>query len=223
MKKITLPNSVKKILTSKISLYIAVFLSLTNLLGYISINDTTSIMVFLLSGLATSYYTGNMVLILVIPMIITNALYAIDSGFCIRETMVEGRTTKKKTDKKVAKKAKKGGDLDINETETYEEFFKDIGKTMKGDSLEKMTNQTQQLIESQVNLKKAMGQLTPMVDNAKKMMKNLGDMGNLAGFEGFDPKNMNASVKNIMNQFMNSNVSDDDAKGDVKAANSRKQ
>lgn len=203
-----LPKSINNLLSSKIVLYIIMFLSLTNLIGYISLGDTTSVLVFLISGLVASYYTGNMVLVLLTPILITNFLYSLDRGFSIRETMVEGMKDKKdKKDKNTKnKKVKKDIDTDktINEKETFEEFFKGIGDNVNSGSLEKMTNQTKQLIESQMNLKKAMGQLTPMVDNAKTMMKNLGDMGNLAGFEGFDPKNMNASIKNIMNQFMKS-------------------
>lgn len=221
--KVALPKTLNKLLTNQFVLYIVLFLSLTNLAGYISMNDTASVLVFLTAGLITSYYTGNMVLVLFIPMVVTNILYGVDRGLNIRETMVEGmqknkddtNTEKskktKKTNTKNAKKSKKSktnSPTDVNEKETYEEFFKDINKTMNSDSLEKMTNQTQNLIESQTNLKNAMGQLTPMVDNAKKMMKSLGDMGNMAGFEGFDPKNMNASVKNMMNQFMSGNNDD---------------
>lgn len=227
--KVSVPSSVNKLLTNKIVLYVVMVLSLTNLIGYISLNDTMSVLVFLLTGMVTSYYTGNMTLILLMPIVVTNLLYGMDRGLKIRETMVESmegknekeddkKTTKSKKAKNEAKNetknnSKKGGktttkksadDLDIDDTATYEKFFEGLGKNVNSQNLEKMTNQTKKLIESQTNLKEAMGQLTPMVDNAKQMMKNLGDMGKLTGFEGFNTKNMNASIKNMMNQFMSS-------------------
>lgn len=234
--KVSVPSSVNKLLTNKIVLYVVMVLSLTNLIGYISLNDTMSVLVFLLSGMVTSYYTGNMTLILLMPIVVTNLLYGMDRRLKIRETMVESMDNK--TDKKTAKTAdkkkttkskpvkkntKNGGkapakkgdnDLDINDNATYEKFFEGLGKNVNSDNLEKMTNQTKKLIESQTSLKEAMGQLTPMVDNAKQMMKNLGDMGKLTGFEGFNTKNMNASIKNIMNQFMS--ASDDAEEEDEK-------
>lgn len=235
--KVNVPSSVTKLLTNKVVLYVVMVLSLTNLIGYISLNDTISVLVFLLTGMMTSYYTGNMTLILLMPIVVTNLLYGMDRGLKIRETMVEsmegkgssetatGTSGKKKTkkatnnSKKATNNSKKGGkaadkksadDLDIDDTATYEKFFEGLGKNVNGENLEKMTNQTKKLIASQTNLKEAMGQLTPMVDNAKQMMKNLGDMGKLTGFEGFNTKNMNASIKNMMNQFMSS--TDDEEK-----------
>jgi Sec-independent protein translocase protein TatA len=212
-------KSLNKLLANQVVLYVVMFLSLTNLIGYISLNDTTSVLVFLITGMITSYYTGNMVLVLLMPMVITNLLYGMDRQMRFREGMKNknengeknNKKNKKQGDKKAksSKKNKKNKELDdthmkIDDNATYEDFFKGLGNNVNGENLEKMTNQTKKLIESQMNLKEAMGQLTPMVDNAKKMMKNLGDMSKLTGFEGFDTKNMNASIKKMMNQFMNS-------------------
>lgn len=222
--KLRVPKIVNKLLSNTIVLYIVMIVSLTNLIGYISLNDTTSVLLFLITGLVTSYYTGNMTLILLSPIIVTNLFYVIYGQTNIRETMVERMENKtdnnSKNKVKNSSKNKKNGtnaskkdthkkptdkddDLEINQAATYESFFEGLGNNVNSTSLEKMTNQTKKLIESQVKLKEAMGQLTPMVDSAKTLMKNLGDMGKLTGFEGFNSKNMNASIKKIMNQFMN--------------------
>lgn len=226
--KLNFQKSLNKLLSNQVVLYIVMFLSLTNLIGYISLNDTTSVLVFLITGMITSYYTGNMVLVLLMPMVITNLLYGMDRQIKFREGMqnkdeTESETkdtekdnkknkiqdVKKSSSKKNKKdKKQKNNHMEIDDNATYEDFFKGLGNNVNGENLEKMTNQTKKLIESQMNLKEAMGQLTPMVDNAKKMMKNLGDMSKLTGFEGFDTKNMNASIKKMMNQFMNSDSDD---------------
>jgi hypothetical protein len=214
--KISVPKSVNKLLSNNVVLYVVMIVSLTNLIGYISLNDTISVLVFLLTGMITSYYTGNMTLILLAPIVVTNVLYGMDRQLKVRETLVESmenKTSSKKV-KKDTKKTKpppekKKDDLDIDNKATYENFFEGLGNNVNTENLEKMTNQTKKLIESQQNLKEAMGQLTPMVDNAKILMKNLGDMGKLTGFEGFNTKNMNASIKKMMNQFMSSPSEDE--------------
>jgi E3 ubiquitin-protein ligase DOA10 len=259
MKSITLiTNQLNKMLTSKVMLYIALFVSLTNIVSYIALGDLVSVLVFIVVGIITNHYTGNMIIVLLLPLVLTNLLFLTDRTLKLRETMVENMSddktenknkktkqtgsedkdnkrddvdeadesdninkkstntnddtldlkpkNKKSSDKKLTTKTKnnkKNKDEDINENETYEAFFKGISGQLSSESIEKMTNQTNKLIESQQKLKNAMGQLSPMVDNAKAMMKNLGDMGNLIGFEGFDSKTMNTSVKNIMNKFMN--------------------
>jgi hypothetical protein len=216
--KISVPKSVNKLLSNNVVLYVVMIVSLTNLIGYISLNDTISVLVFLLTGMITSYYTGNMTLILLAPIVVTNVLYGMDRQLKVRETLVESmenKTSSKKVKKDTKKtkppSEKKKDDLDIDNKATYENFFAGLGNNVNTENLEKMTNQSKKLIESQQNLKEAMGQLTPMVDNAKILMKNLGDMGKLTGFEGFNTKNMNASIKKMMNQFMSS-PSEDDAK-----------
>jgi len=214
--KISVPKSVNKLLSNNVVLYVVMIVSLTNLIGYISLNDTISVLVFLLTGMITSYYTGNMTLILLAPIVVTNVLYGMDRQLKVRETLVESmenKTSSKKV-KKDTKKTKpppekKKDDLDIDNKATYENFFEGLGNNVNTENLEKMTNQSKKLIESQQNLKEAMGQLTPMVDNAKILMKNLGDMGKLTGFEGFNTKNMNASIKKMMNQFMSSPSEDE--------------
>jgi hypothetical protein len=214
--KISVPKSVNKLLSNNVVLYVVMVVSLTNLIGYISLNDTIFVLVFLLTGMITSYYTGNMTLILLAPIVVTNVLYGMDRQLKVRETLVESmenKTSSKKVKKDTKKtkppSEKKKDDLDIDNKATYENFFEGLGNNVNTENLEKMTNQTKKLIESQQNLKEAMGQLTPMVDNAKILMKNLGDMGKLTGFEGFNTKNMNASIKKMMNQFMSSPSEDE--------------
>jgi len=202
-----------KLLASKIMLYIVLFISLSNLLGYVALNDTTSVLIFIISGLITSYYTGNMIVILGSSILVSNLLFSLDKGFRLRESMVEGMKNKKTTmtdaskdetiGAKKSKKNKKGknkptpstdSDSDIKEGETYATFFKDMETMIKPENFEKMSNHTKDLVKNQESLQNAMKQLAPMVQNAKNMM------GDLKGFEGFGLKGMN--IDKMMNSFM---------------------
>lgn len=190
--KLQLPSSVKTLLSNRIVLYIIVFLSLTNLLGYISANDSTSVFVFIITGLVTSYYTGNMILILGIPMFITNFLYSVDRGFKIRETMEtmgketetetkngDNSSTKTKATKKGTIKATKKGTkkdepndkrLAIDEDKTLTDFHKNISSILGSDEMKNMTKDTMELIQQQEGLKNAIMGMQPLLEQAKGMM-----------------------------------------------------
>ena len=55
--------NVKAFLTNQTVLYIVLFLALTNLIGYISLNDQASVVFFAGSGVLTSFFSDNMVVI----------------------------------------------------------------------------------------------------------------------------------------------------------------
>ena len=70
--------NVKAFLTNQTVLYIVLFLALTNLIGYVSLQDNQSVVFFLGVGVLTSYFSNNMVVILGVALILTNILKASD-------------------------------------------------------------------------------------------------------------------------------------------------
>lgn len=194
-----LPSSLKALLSNRIVLYVVVFLSLTNLLGYISANDTTSILVFLITGIITSYYTGNMIVILGIPMFVTNFLYSVDRGFKIRESMEtmgeknseasetsedkpkNAKPKAKSNGKKASKKSKPSASRDepsdkklaIDEDKTLTDFHKNISSILGSNEMKNMTKDTMELIQQQEGLKNAIMGMQPLLEQAKGMMDYL--------------------------------------------------
>ena len=73
-------NSVKNLLKNKIVLYVLVALALTNILGYISMNNNKAIVLFISLGLITSFFSKNMILILAVPLILVNLLISVNVG-----------------------------------------------------------------------------------------------------------------------------------------------
>ena len=65
-----------KVFSNKYALYIVLFLAVTNILGYLSIGDVHSLIFFLAVGFLTTYFSKNMVVVLVVAMLATNFLYA---------------------------------------------------------------------------------------------------------------------------------------------------
>lgn len=65
-------SSAAKLLTNKYVLYFAVFLAVTNVFGYIVIGQFKTIIIFALTSLLTSYFSKNMIVILLVGLIATN-------------------------------------------------------------------------------------------------------------------------------------------------------
>lgn len=65
-------SSVSKLLTNKYALYFVVFLAITNILGYIMIGQFKTVIFFALTSLLTSYFSNNMIVILLVGLITTN-------------------------------------------------------------------------------------------------------------------------------------------------------
>lgn len=59
---------------NKYVLYVILFFSVVNILGYLVLNDFGSITLFILVGLLTSYFNKNMAIILACSLLITNLM-----------------------------------------------------------------------------------------------------------------------------------------------------
>jgi hypothetical protein len=77
-----LPLYASKLLTNKYVLYFVVFLAASNVLGYMMIGQLNTVMFFALTAFITSYFSRNMIVILLVALMITNLLI---SGKIIKE------------------------------------------------------------------------------------------------------------------------------------------
>ena len=109
---------VPKFLTNKYVLYLVVFLSVTNMFGYLAMANINALIYFLIIGLATSVFTQNMTIILLSALILSNILIAGQSS-------MEGFTGKKE------------GNTNMNDTVTKEKE----NTTTTGQSTKKSSTQ----------------------------------------------------------------------------------
>lgn len=72
---------VPKFLTNKYVLYLVVFLSITNMFGYLAMSNINALIYFLIIGLVTSIFTKNMCIILLSALILSNIFIAGQSSF----------------------------------------------------------------------------------------------------------------------------------------------
>ena len=88
------------LLKDKNVLYIVVFIAIANLLGYLMLHDFESILFFLLVGFLTTYFSKNMIIVLIVGMVAA-ALFKVTTQH--KNTLFEGFEEEKTKDKKSKK------------------------------------------------------------------------------------------------------------------------
>ena len=86
---------VPKFLTNKYVLYLVVFLSITNMIGYLVMGNVNSLIYFLIVGLITSIFTQNMCIILLSALVLSNILIAGQNSYT--EGFTETKTSSENT------------------------------------------------------------------------------------------------------------------------------
>ena len=147
-------NSVKNLLKNKIVLYVLVALALTNILGYISMNNNKAIVLFISLGLITSFFSKNMILILAVPLILVNLLISVNVG-------IEAMSNKKEETKETKESVEGMENEDEKEVEK-EDVVEDVeeGLLNKKGALK---------VGKAVDL----AEMEPMLNKADSMLKRL--------------------------------------------------
>ena len=202
----------ENLLQNKYVLYLVLFIAITNILGYLAIEDFRSLMVFIAVAALASHFSKNMIVVLGSALIGTNVLYASSR---MREGMKnneEKEEDKKETEKEGAsnseiKKAVKAKEtLQMKAVTTQEDEEEeddsevktdriDYGATMElaYDNLNKMlgeggmknlTKDTQGLMDQQKQLMQQLKDFAPLMEQAGSMLDKLGGMDNLKGLMG---------------------------------------
>ena len=88
-----LPKEFGAILSNKYVLYVVAFLAVTNVIGYIAVQDFNSLLFFVLIGYLASYFSKNMTVVLLSALVLTNLLMS-TRRIQIREGMTSGGSSK---------------------------------------------------------------------------------------------------------------------------------
>lgn len=146
-------NSVKNLLKNKIVLYVLVALALTNILGYISMNNNQAIVLFISLGLITSFFCKNMIVILIVPLILVNLLIGVNVG-------VEAMSNKKEKTEEGMKHSKDSIDEENPESAEVPENM--LNKT-----------KTEELLAMNGNGAVSLEQMEPMLNKAESMLNRI--------------------------------------------------
>jgi hypothetical protein len=189
-----MPSSVSKLLTNRYVLYIVSLLALFNVLGYVMLGNTQILMLFLLVGFLMTYFSKNMVVVLLVPLVLVNLL---TSGIAMKEGLegmddltsttttpdqenkcAEGQSWSASENKCVSSEtfagagAKKGSSR-VDMGSTLEQAYDDLNSVLGSDGIKSLTNDTQNLMKQQLHLAEAMKEMGPLMQQAQSMLKTL--------------------------------------------------
>lgn len=98
--------NLKGLLANQTFLYVVLGISIASLFGYIIGQNTNAVLFFVLAGYLTSFFSKNMSVILLVPLVLTNFMFGMNG---IREGM-KNKDDKDKKDKKNKKDSDDDGD-----------------------------------------------------------------------------------------------------------------
>jgi len=207
----------KKVLSSKYVLYGVLLIALANVVGYISVGDYDSLIFFCVIGLLSSYFSKNMIVILIISIFATNIAFANNR---VREKKVregmknkgkkEGMKKKKEglasAEKKKEKYTQKNVPVSkpapateeeedaaigqrIDYASTMEKAYDNLTKMLGPKGLDGLSKETKNLVEQQKGLLENLNSMAPVLKNAKETMDMMGgSLPNLENLNGLMEK-----------------------------------
>tara|TARA_B110000027_G_scaffold134229_2_gene165747 strand:- start:17 stop:661 length:645 start_codon:yes stop_codon:yes gene_type:complete len=199
----------KSLLKNKNFLYFVLFIASVNTFGYLMMRQTEAVMLFALVGFLTTFFTKNMIIVLLTAIVVTNVYAGSVLGVRIKEGMEsksdededeedddEGKEgmdheegEKKKKGKKEGMPSLKPADVPPNGKKpkldpagTLEAAYDNLDKLLDSGAIDKMSSETQNLATQQDKLMKNIDRLEPMLGLAEGMMEKMGNL-NIGGME----------------------------------------
>ena len=175
---------INSLLRDKNVLYIVAFLAATNVLSYLMAGNYESIVFFGVVGYLATYYSKNMIVILLISMLATNLIL----GTRMLKRNVEAMTTKRKEKKNEEEEisTEEMSNNDVKETKpkekmqpnidyaaTLEQAYDNLDNLIGQDGIKKMGEQTERLATKQKELMQNIEAMAPMLQKAGSMLESL--------------------------------------------------
>jgi NADH:ubiquinone oxidoreductase subunit 5 (subunit L)/multisubunit Na+/H+ antiporter MnhA subunit len=197
----------KSLLKDKNVLRVVSLIAVLNMLGYLIIRDLDAVAFFAIVGFLASYFSKNMIVVLLVAMVATNMLTVSRTFRVIHESFKgsNGKGKGQKATKKVSDPAVEPADEEedqemgsgrpgnLDKAATVEETYDNLDKVLSDGKIEAMAKRTQNLAAQQQNLHEQLKTLTPAI---KDSMALLDKIGGAEGMEG-----MIGKVSGMMEKF----------------------
>lgn len=141
-------NKLKKLLSNNLLLYTTTFISFLNILGFIRMGKLNIVLLFITLALLISVYTKNMIIILGLPLIISNFVSLIDTN---REGL-EGASDDEKSnidDNELDNNQYENQDQNVNENEI--EVIDEYENDENDEKLNINNENNNEMIDSEIN------------------------------------------------------------------------
>ena len=183
----------KSLMKNKTFLYFVLFIAVVNAFGYLMMRQFEAVMLFVLVGFLTTYFSNNMIVVLLAAIVVTNIYASPRLNLKYKEGMEghkdekdhEEETEEEDEEDKEGLVALQPADLPpngkkskIDSAGTLEAAYDHLDKLLESDAINKMSDETQKLANQQDKLMKNIDKLEPMLSSAEGMIKKLGILGN---------------------------------------------
>jgi hypothetical protein len=183
----------KQVLTNKYVLYATLIVAIMNIVGYLATHNFVSLTIFALIGLLTSHFTNNMTLTLLVTIFAAGALH-------LSKRTVEAMTNKNKNKKNSSDDEDENSDNEdagdedagdedagdedsdspvmttpskVNHQNTVQESYSQLNNILGDKKFKKMTKDTNTLIQQQNKLTESLQAMTPLLQSAQGMLKDI--------------------------------------------------
>lgn len=165
------------VLQNQLVLYLFLFMTFTQIVLFVSNNDTTGIVLMCLVGFLTSFFSKNMIVILCVALIMTNLLKK-----CMKQVGYEGfeggeeevdevdNEKPKKKDEKPNKKVEKEEDDEEEEFDINSNELSDKTKDEMKRQFEDLKKDYPEFKELQDDLLEGLKKMDPILDKAETFM-----------------------------------------------------
>ena len=195
------------LLKDKNVLYIVLALAVLNLLGYLVVRNTEAVIFFLIVGFLATYFSKNMIVVLLIAMLTTNLFvaskkttinyYNSKEGFEDRRKDVKQEIQTKISEKKANDQAASDASEEtevveevttisnnkknrIDYAKNLEEAYKNLEKSVGKNGVKGLTDQTQTLLKQQNELMQNIKTIEPFLEKASGFLETF-NMDSLTG------------------------------------------
>jgi len=190
---------------NKYVLYIVVFLTVTNLFGYLMVQNTEAILFMIITGYLTTYFSKNMIIVLLVSLLTTNLLVSLHNldNKQIVENMASASSNRARRRRRRAAPRAATAALDEDMATGAPSKF-DFGSNIEGahDSMDKLLKsglsgkdtkalmaQQQQMMENLKHFEPMMSKATTILEkfdpealaNLTKSFGGMGGMSNILG------------------------------------------
>ena len=195
-----------KLMQNKYVLYLLLFLSITNVIGYMTIGDYNSVLVFVGLALITSYFTKNLIVVFLVALLGCSVLVTgnvVSEGMRSRKkrkkrkmreslrkqrrSMREGHNVKYETESETESESEKeeGMAPRVDYKSTVDSAYSNLEKILGKGGMKGLKNDTNDLMNQQKKMMENLESFGPILNKAEQMMSKFTDStGSLGKIDG---------------------------------------
>lgn len=196
--------NVDSLLSDKNVLRIVAIISVFNLMGYVMLRNFDAVTFFVIIGFLTTYFSKNMIIVLLVSMVSTNFLVA---SRMVQSSISEGMKGSRKSTRKTTKDDKDPvikddsvatGEMEssgrpgkLDDAATFEAAHENLQHLLGPDAVKKMSSDTQALMAKQQGLQESLESLMPAVNQSMETLNKFGGIDKLESMIG--------NISNVLN------------------------